>query len=122
MWMIYMSIKHKLQIETLIFVANCWFKSFILFLSCCFAGVVFGNLHFITFDGLSYTFSGRGEYYLVSSGHRELRVQARTTQLKLKNGEFTFKVYFHPYLIQMVLLYHFKRRFCLDINCSRPLQ
>ncbi|XP_015258358.1 PREDICTED: sushi domain-containing protein 2-like isoform X2 [Cyprinodon variegatus] len=50
------------------------------------AGVVFGNLHFITFDGLSYTFSGRGEYYLVSSGHRELRVQARTTQLKLKNG------------------------------------
>ncbi|XP_047238000.1 sushi domain-containing protein 2 isoform X2 [Girardinichthys multiradiatus] len=50
------------------------------------AGVVFGNLHFITFDGLSYTFSGRGEYYLVFSADRELRVQARTEQLKLKNG------------------------------------
>ncbi|KAM4579563.1 sushi domain-containing protein 2 [Fundulus diaphanus] len=50
------------------------------------AGVVFGDLHFITFDGLSYTFSGRGEYYLVFSADGGLRVQARTEQLKLKNG------------------------------------
>ncbi|XP_017161997.1 sushi domain-containing protein 2 [Poecilia reticulata] len=50
------------------------------------AGVVFGNLHFITFDSLSYTFSGRGEYYLLLSTDKNLSVQARTEQLKLKNG------------------------------------
>lgn len=38
------------------------------------------------FDGLSYTFNGKGEYYLVSLPDRELSVQARTEQVKLKNG------------------------------------
>ncbi|XP_037536129.1 sushi domain-containing protein 2 [Nematolebias whitei] len=52
------------------------------------AGVVFGNLHFITLDGLSYTFNGKGEYYLVSSADKELSVQARTEQVKLENGTF----------------------------------
>ncbi|XP_070759880.1 sushi domain-containing protein 2 [Enoplosus armatus] len=50
------------------------------------AGVVLGDPHFITFDGLSYTFNGKGEFYLVSSPDRELSVQARTGQVKLKNG------------------------------------
>ncbi|XP_074526830.1 sushi domain-containing protein 2 isoform X2 [Halichoeres trimaculatus] len=50
------------------------------------AGVIFGDPHFITFDGLSYTFNGKGEFYLVSSSHRELSVQGRTEQVKLKNG------------------------------------
>uniref|UniRef100_A0A087Y8R0 Sushi domain containing 2 n=1 Tax=Poecilia formosa TaxID=48698 RepID=A0A087Y8R0_POEFO len=50
------------------------------------AGVVFGNLHFITFDGLSYTFNGRGEYYLLLSTDKNLSIQTRTEQLKLKNG------------------------------------
>uniref|UniRef100_A0A672IB95 Sushi domain containing 2 n=1 Tax=Salarias fasciatus TaxID=181472 RepID=A0A672IB95_SALFA len=50
------------------------------------AGVVLGDPHFITFDGLKYTFNGRGEYHLVSSPHRELSVQARTEQVKLHNG------------------------------------
>lgn len=50
------------------------------------AGVVLGDPHFITFDGLRYTFNGRGEYYLVSSPDRELSVQARTEQVKLENG------------------------------------
>ncbi|KAM7415698.1 hypothetical protein PAMA_017976 [Pampus argenteus] len=50
------------------------------------AGVVFGDPHFITFDGLSYTFNGKGEYDLVSLPDRELSVQARTEQVKLKNG------------------------------------
>ncbi len=53
-------------------------------------GVVLGDPHFITFDGLSYTFNGKGEFYLVSSPDRELSVQARTEQVKLKNGESTF--------------------------------
>lgn len=51
------------------------------------AGVVLGDPHFVTFDGLSYTFNGRGEFYLVSSPDKELSVQARTDQVKLKNGE-----------------------------------
>ncbi|KAM9393861.1 sushi domain-containing protein 2 [Pholidichthys leucotaenia] len=50
------------------------------------AGVVFGDPHFITFDGFRYTFNGKGEYYLVSSPDRELSIQAQTEQLKLKNG------------------------------------
>ncbi|XP_061586545.1 sushi domain-containing protein 2 [Cololabis saira] len=50
------------------------------------AGVVLGDLHFITFDGVRYTFSGRGEYHLVSSPDRELSVQARTEQVKLDDG------------------------------------
>ncbi|XP_068615523.1 sushi domain-containing protein 2-like [Brachionichthys hirsutus] len=50
------------------------------------AGVVLGDPHFITFDGLGYTFNGRGEFYLVSSLDRELTVQVRTDQVKLKNG------------------------------------
>lgn len=50
------------------------------------AGVVLGNLHFVTFDGLKYTFNGKGEYHLVSAPDRELSVQARTEQVKLKNS------------------------------------
>ncbi|XP_071339844.1 sushi domain-containing protein 2 isoform X2 [Trachinotus anak] len=50
------------------------------------AGVVFGDPHFITFDGLGYTFNGKGEYNLVSWPDRELSVQARTERVKLKNG------------------------------------
>uniref|UniRef100_A0A3B4FJG8 Sushi domain containing 2 n=1 Tax=Pundamilia nyererei TaxID=303518 RepID=A0A3B4FJG8_9CICH len=46
------------------------------------AGVVLGDPHFITFDGLRYTFNGKGEYYLVSSPAKGLSVQARTEQFK----------------------------------------
>ncbi|XP_068460520.1 sushi domain-containing protein 2 [Clinocottus analis] len=50
------------------------------------AGVVLGDPHFVTFDGLGYTFNGVGEFQLASSPDRELSVQARTEQVKLKNG------------------------------------
>lgn len=42
------------------------------------SAVVFGDPHFITFDGVSYTFNGKGEYTLVSSEERKLTVQGRT--------------------------------------------
>ncbi|XP_036069422.1 sushi domain-containing protein 2 isoform X1 [Oryzias melastigma] len=48
------------------------------------AGLVFGHLHFITFDGFNYTFNGKGEYHLLSS--RDLSLQARTERAKLQNG------------------------------------
>lgn len=60
--------------------------------SWCLTGVVFGDPHFITSDGLNYTFNGKGEYNLVSSPDRELSIQARTERVKLKNGESTFDV------------------------------
>ncbi|XP_067376415.1 sushi domain-containing protein 2 isoform X1 [Channa argus] len=50
------------------------------------AGIIFGDPHFITFDGLSYTFNGKGEYYLVSLPNGELSIQARTEQVKSKNA------------------------------------
>ncbi|KAL2092531.1 hypothetical protein ACEWY4_012329 [Coilia grayii] len=50
------------------------------------AGSVFGDPHFITFDGSAYTFNGRGEYYLLSSPDKGLFVQGRTEPVKLENG------------------------------------
>uniref|UniRef100_A0A7N8WP74 Sushi domain-containing protein 2-like n=1 Tax=Mastacembelus armatus TaxID=205130 RepID=A0A7N8WP74_9TELE len=40
--------------------------------------VVFGDPHFITFDGVSYTFNGQGEYTLVTSERKKLTIQGRT--------------------------------------------
>ncbi|CAJ1069461.1 sushi domain-containing protein 2 [Xyrichtys novacula] len=50
------------------------------------AGVVLGDPHFITFDGLGYTFNGKGEFQLMSSPDRELNIQARTEPVTFKNG------------------------------------
>lgn len=45
--------------------------------SCVFPAVVFGDPHFVTFDGVSYSFNGRGEYDLVKS-QKDLTIQGRT--------------------------------------------
>uniref|UniRef100_A0AAY4B758 Sushi domain containing 2 n=1 Tax=Denticeps clupeoides TaxID=299321 RepID=A0AAY4B758_9TELE len=45
------------------------------------AGFVFGDPHFITFDNVSYTFNGKGEYSLVVAAEKGLLVQGRTEQL-----------------------------------------
>ncbi|KAJ8384933.1 hypothetical protein AAFF_G00197410 [Aldrovandia affinis] len=50
------------------------------------AGVVFGDPHFITFDGTNYTFNGKGEYYLLESPGRGLTIQGRTEPVRLENG------------------------------------
>uniref|UniRef100_A0A8C6TKN6 Sushi domain containing 2 n=1 Tax=Neogobius melanostomus TaxID=47308 RepID=A0A8C6TKN6_9GOBI len=42
------------------------------------SAVVFGDPHFLTFDGISYSFNGKGEYTLVSSTARNLTIQGRT--------------------------------------------
>ncbi|XP_071766455.2 sushi domain-containing protein 2-like [Centroberyx gerrardi] len=41
-------------------------------------GVVFGDPHFITFDDVSYSFNGKGEYSLVISDDKQLTIQGRT--------------------------------------------
>ncbi|KAJ7404334.1 hypothetical protein BTVI_72880 [Pitangus sulphuratus] len=46
----------------------------------------FGDPHFLTFDGLNFTFNGLGEYMLVESDLTSLRVQGRTQQGRLPNG------------------------------------
>jgi len=46
--------------------------------------VVFGDPHFITFDGVSYSFNGNGEYTLMASAKKRLTIQGRTEPV---NGE-----------------------------------
>ncbi|XP_070707064.1 sushi domain-containing protein 2-like [Pempheris klunzingeri] len=41
------------------------------------SAVVFGDPHFITFDGVSYSFNGKGEYTLVTSASKNLVIQGR---------------------------------------------
>lgn len=42
------------------------------------SAVVFGDPHFITFGGVSYSFNGKGEYNLVTSAKKQLTIQGRT--------------------------------------------
>ncbi|KFV79865.1 Sushi domain-containing protein 2, partial [Struthio camelus australis] len=50
------------------------------------AASAFGDPHFITFDGLNFTFKGQGEYTFVESDLTSLRVQGRTQQAHFPNG------------------------------------
>ncbi|XP_014799450.1 PREDICTED: sushi domain-containing protein 2 [Calidris pugnax] len=50
------------------------------------AASAFGDPHFLTFDGLNFTFKGQGEYTLVESDLTSLRVQGRTQQVHFPNG------------------------------------
>ncbi|XP_050174547.1 sushi domain-containing protein 2 [Myiozetetes cayanensis] len=50
------------------------------------AASAFGDPHFLTFDGLNFTFNGLGEYVLLESDLTSLRVQGRTQQGRLPNG------------------------------------
>ncbi|XP_067340597.1 sushi domain-containing protein 2-like isoform X2 [Channa argus] len=45
------------------------------------SAVVFGDPHFITFDGVNYSFNGKGEYTLVTSAEKKLTIQGRTEAL-----------------------------------------
>uniref|UniRef100_A0A8C1C393 Sushi domain containing 2 n=1 Tax=Cyprinus carpio carpio TaxID=630221 RepID=A0A8C1C393_CYPCA len=47
---------------------------------------VLGDPHFMTFDGVTFTFNGKGEYMLVYSSDRELSVQGRTEPMRFENG------------------------------------
>lgn len=49
----------------------------------------FGDPHFITFDGVSYTFKGKGEYTLVTSSYKSLVIQGRTQPAIHANGSTT---------------------------------
>lgn len=47
----------------------------------------FGDPHFLTFDGLNFTFNGLGEYTLLESDLTSLTVQGRTQQALFPNGK-----------------------------------
>lgn len=46
----------------------------------------FGDPHFVTFDGTSFSFSGSGEYVLLEATLSDLRVQGRAQPGKMPNG------------------------------------
>ncbi|XP_063820371.1 sushi domain-containing protein 2 isoform X2 [Pseudophryne corroboree] len=51
----------------------------------------FGEPHFISFDGLDYSFKGKGQYVLVASSHPSLNIQCRTTPFsETQNYNATF--------------------------------
>ncbi|XP_051527168.1 sushi domain-containing protein 2 [Myxocyprinus asiaticus] len=50
------------------------------------AAAVLGDPHFMTFDGVTFTFNGKGEYHLVQSSTYQLSVQGRTEPMKFENG------------------------------------
>ncbi|XP_069816831.1 sushi domain-containing protein 2 [Dendropsophus ebraccatus] len=49
----------------------------------------FGDPHLITFDGVEYTFKGKGEYTLVSSSYKSLVIQGRTQPAVHADGSTT---------------------------------
>ena len=51
------------------------------------AALMWGDPHFVTFDGLVYTFNGIGEYTMVTLRDGSFRVQARTVQMLNSHGE-----------------------------------
>ncbi|XP_063159217.1 sushi domain-containing protein 2 isoform X2 [Candoia aspera] len=51
------------------------------------AASAFGDPHFITFDGVNFTFKGLGEYLVLGSKLTSLRVQGRTRPAKLPKGD-----------------------------------
>ncbi|XP_074055792.1 sushi domain-containing protein 2 isoform X2 [Macrotis lagotis] len=51
---------------------------------------IFGDPHFLTFDGVHFTFNGRGEYVLAQSDLTELMVQGRTRAALTSSGAQVF--------------------------------
>ncbi|XP_070554568.1 sushi domain-containing protein 2-like [Ptychodera flava] len=45
-----------------------------------------GDPHFITLDGLEYTFNGHGEFYLIRTETNDFTMQGRMMKLKLQSG------------------------------------
>ncbi len=42
----------------------------------------FGDPHFVTFDGVDYTFNGKGEFIMVQETASEFELQVRTEQVE----------------------------------------
>ena len=57
----------------------------------CFTAAVFGEPHFISFDGTKFIFNGYGEFTLVSALGANLNIQGRMAQIK-DTGKFIFVV------------------------------
>lgn len=53
---------------------------------------VLGDPHFVTFDGVTFTFNGKGEYNLVHSSTYQLSVQGRTEPMNSESGKLVKNV------------------------------
>ena len=99
-------------------------------------GMLFGDPHFRTFDGLPYTFNGLGEYTLVdaNSGDSKILLQVRTADAslastsELDNGGSVFKATVISAVAaqqngQDRLQLEFNERFGVDVyvNCEKIL-
>lgn len=62
------------------------------FIFCYVTAVVFGDPHFVTFDGVEYSFNGKGEWTLMRSttgAQNRFLLQGRTEQMPDWEGEKT---------------------------------
>lgn len=84
---------------------------------CVIPAVVFGDPHFITFDGVSYSFNGKGEYNLVTSAKKQLTIQGRTEPV---NGEKAPFPVFHSNHKQTLPLKNANKyvKYTLHMNCN----
>ncbi len=71
-------------------------------------GAVFGDPHFYTFDGMPYTFNGKGEFVLVRSDSPEVKldVQGRFEQvLHIYSHQFSVR---HILYINLIIYYRLR--------------
>ena len=54
-------------------------------------GLVFGDSHLVTLDGLSYTFNGRGEFILITADDGSFTLQGRMTEIAAQEEESSFQ-------------------------------
>ena len=59
------------------------FSSFILPV-----GTIFGDPHFVSFDGSGYTFNGLGEFHIVSADNPQIELQGRMDET-MKDGKYS---------------------------------
>lgn len=77
-------------------------------------GITFGDPHFTTLDGFTYTFNGHGEYTMIKSTDENVtfELQARTGRaIEADSGNFTNATIFTAFAIQVNNVWFQVKRF-----------
>jgi len=64
-----------------------------------FLAITFGDPHVTTLDGLTYTFNGLGEYWLMQTTVATFEFQARTGQASTSDGDLTDATVFTAFAV-----------------------